>query len=313
MTARTPLIIDTDPGVDDAFALVLALCSPEVDVRAVTATFGNVSLDATFANARRVLALARRPDVPTAAGAARPLVHAQAELASDWHGADGLGTRSGDFPGPDPAAPRKAITLMADVLRSSPEPVTIVSLGPMTNTALLLAAHPELIPRIGRIVAMGGSLGTGNTRGGGEFNVYADPEAAHRVLTEPEVPVTLVPLDLTMSCLADGAWFDALAAAGPRCTTLVGTATLYREVFRERHGLDAVALHDTLAVLEAVAPGTLRTTPLPVNVACNLGPARGMTEADRHPDAPGPPVHVALDADVPAVLAETLRRLSILG
>jgi pyrimidine-specific ribonucleoside hydrolase len=216
MTARTPLIIDTDPGVDDAFALVLALCSPEVDVRAVTATFGNVSLDATFANARRVLALARRPDVPTAMGAARPLVHAQAELASDWHGADGLGTRSGDFPGPDPAAPRKAITLMADVLRSSPEPVTIVSLGPMTNTALLLAAHPELIPRIGRIVAMGGSLGTGNTRGGGEFNVYADPEAAHRVLTEPEVPVTLVPLDLTMSCLADGAWFDALAAAGPR-------------------------------------------------------------------------------------------------
>jgi pyrimidine-specific ribonucleoside hydrolase len=313
MTARTPLIIDTDPGVDDAFALILALRSPEVEVLAVTTTFGNVSLGKTFANARRVLALAGRTDVPVAAGAARPLVHAQAELASDWHGEDGLGLRSCAFPEPGRAAPDKAIGLMADVLRSSPEPVTIVSLGPMTNTAVLLTAHPELIPRIARIVAMGGSLGTGNTRGAGEFNIYADPEAAQRVLTEPAIPVTLVPLDLTMNCLADGAWLDALTAAGPRCATLASTVTLYRKMFHERYGIDAVALHDTLAVLEAVAPGTLRTTPLPVNVACNLGPARGMTEADRHPDAPGPPVHLALDADIPAVLSETLRRLVTLG
>jgi pyrimidine-specific ribonucleoside hydrolase len=327
MTACTPLIIDTDPGVDDAFALVLALCSPEVDVRAVTVTFGNVSLDKTSANARRVLALAGRTDVPVAAGAARPLVHAQAELASDWHGVDGLGLRSDDFPEPGPADPRAAVTLMADVLRASPDPVTLVSLGPMTNTAVLLTAHPELAPRIARIVAMGGSMGTGNTRGAGEFNVYADPEAAHRVLTEPAVPVILVPLDLTMGCLADGAWLDALAAAGPRCATLVSTVTLYRQMFRERYGLDAVALHDTLAVLEAVLPGTLRTAALPISVECNLGPGRGMTVAERHPDAPGPPpvrvapaphtpgppVHVALEADTPAVLSDTLRRLVTFG
>lgn len=165
MTAPMPLIIDTDPGVDDTFALILALLSPEVDVRAVTVTFGNVSREKTFANARRVLALAGRTDVPVAAGAVRPLVHAQGELAADWHGADGLGLRSAEFPEPGPADPRPAITLMADVLSASPEPVTIVSLGPMTNTALLLAGHPALIPRIARIVAMGGSLGTGNTRG----------------------------------------------------------------------------------------------------------------------------------------------------
>jgi pyrimidine-specific ribonucleoside hydrolase len=311
--APMPLIIDTDPGVDDTFALILALLSPEVDVRAVTVTFGNVSREKTFANARRVLALAGRTDVPVAARAVRPLVHAQGELAADWHGADGLGLRSADFPEPGPADPRPAITLMADVLSASPEPVTIVSLGPMTNTALLLAGHPALIPRIARIVAMGGSLGTGNTRGAGEFNVYADPEAAQRVLTQPDVPVTLVPLDLTMQCLADGAWLDALAAGGPRCAALVGTVTLYREMFRERYGVDAAALHDTLAVLEAITPGTLRPKPFPVSVACTLGPARGMTEADRRPDAPGPLVQVALDADVPAVLSETLRRLITLG
>ena len=310
--SRVPLIIDTDPGVDDAIALVLALQSPEADVRAVTVPFGNVGLDKTFANARRVLALAGRTDVPVAAGATRPLVHEQEEWAPEWHGADGLGMRSADFPAPGPADPRFGVALMADVLREATEPVTIAAIGPLTNVALLLAAHPDLTPRIARIVTMAGSLGAGNTRGGAEFNVYADPEAAHRVLTQPEVPVTLVPLDITMRCLADGAWLDAFAAAGPRCATLAGVVALYRVAFHERYGIDAVALHDMLAVLEAVLPGTLRTKPLPMRVACELGPARGVTVPDRRPDAPGPAVHVALDADMDAVLGEMLRRLRTL-
>lgn len=311
---RIPLIVDTDPGVDDAVALVLALQSPEVDLRGVTVSFGNVGLDTTFPNARRVLALAGRPDVPVAAGAARPLVHLQQEWASRWHGTDGLGQCSAEFPAPTPADPRSAVTLMADVLRATTDPVTIATIGPLTNTALLLAVHPELAPRIDRIVSMGGSLQAGNTTGGrAEFNVLADPEAAHRVLTQPEVPVTLVPLDLTRRCLADRTWLDRLAAAGPRCATLAGALRLYRTAFRERHGLDAVALHDALAVLEAILPDTLRTTPLPVRVDCDLGPDRGATVADRSPTAPGPPVHVALDADPDAALAEILHRLRALG
>jgi pyrimidine-specific ribonucleoside hydrolase len=310
---RIPLIIDTDPGVDDAVALVLAMQSPEADVRAVTVPFGNVALEKTFHNARLVLALAGRTDVPVAAGAARSLVHLQDEWAPEWHGADGLGLRSADFPPPVAADPRTAVALMADVLGEATEPVTIASIGPLTNVALLLAVHPGLVPRIGRIVSMAGSLGSGNTRRGAEFNVSADPEAAHRVLTQPEVPVTLVPLDLTMRCLADGAWLHALAGSGPRCAVLAGVLELYRAAFRERYDIDAVALHDALAVLEAIVPGTLRTTPMPIRVACDLGPARGMTIPDRRPGAAGPSVHVALAADTDAVLAEILTRLRGLG
>ncbi|MHA6796081.1 nucleoside hydrolase [Pseudonocardia bannensis] len=308
-----PLIIDTDTGVDDAVALVLALQSPEVDVRAVTVPFGNVGVEKTFANARRVLALAGRTDIPVAAGAARPLVHLQEERAPQWHGADGLGGRAAEFPEPIAADPRFAVALMADVLREATEPVTIVSIGPLTHSALLLGAHPDLVTKIDRIVAMAGSLGAGNTRGVAEFNVYADPEAAHRVLNQFEVPVTMVPLDITMRCLADGAWISKLIAGGPRCAALAGVIALYREAFLERYGIDAVALHDALAVLEAILPGTLRTTALPIQVACDLGPARGATVADRRPEAQGPPVHVALDADTEAVLAEVLRRLVSFG
>jgi pyrimidine-specific ribonucleoside hydrolase len=305
---RIPLIIDTDPGVDDAVALVLALRSPEVDLRAVTVSFGNVGLEKTFANARRVLALAGRSDVPAAAGAARPLVHPQEEWAPQWHGADGLGLRSADFPMPPDGDRRSAVALMADVLSEAVEPVTIATIGPMTNVALLLAVHPELTSAIGRIVLMGGAFGAGNTlRGRAEFNVYADPEAAQRVLTETAVPVTLVPLDLTMRCMADGSWIDSLAATGPRCATLASVLELYRATFRERYGTDAVALHDALAVLEAVRPGVLRTKPTPVRVACERGAERGTTVAE--PDAPGPRVEVALDADTDAVLAEILDRL----
>ncbi|MBN9108187.1 MAG: nucleoside hydrolase [Pseudonocardia sp.] len=307
------MIIDTDPGVDDAFAIVLALCSPEVDVRAVVATYGNVGREQTFVNLRRILALAGRTDVPAAAGSIRPLVHPQAETAPDWHGVDGLGLRGDELPAPGPGDPRQGVELMADVLRAADEPVTLVCLGPFTDAALLLATRPDLVPRLGRIVAMGGSFGAGNTRGAGEFNVYADPEAAHRVLTQHDVPVTLVPLDLTMAARVTGAWLDDLALAGPRTELLVRTARLYRDTFIQRHGNDSVALHDTLAVLEAVVPGSLRTTPFPLAVACSHGAERGVTVIDRRVEAGGPPVAVALDADVAAATVEVGRRIRTLG
>lgn len=306
----TPLIIDADPGVDDAVALMLALHSPEVEVRAVTATYGNVDLTTTFDNARRVLALAGRGDVPVAAGASRPLVHARTDPATHVHGADGLGGHRGALPEPHgpPAGAGSALGLTETVLRSADRPVTIVAIGPLTDVALLLATQPALASRIERIVVMGGSLG-GSAPVGPEFNVYCDPEAAHRVLTQAEVPVTLVPLDVTQRCLADGGWLSALRASGPRCAVLERMLAPYRIAHRRHHGVDAVALHDTVATLEAVLPGTLRTTPMPISVACDFGPARGMLVPDRSPGASGPPVDVALDADLGRVLAETLDRL----
>jgi pyrimidine-specific ribonucleoside hydrolase len=307
-----PIVIDTDPGVDDAVAIMLALASPEVELRAVTAVFGNVELDATTANAGRILALCDRSDIPLAAGAARPLVHPQRERAEQWHGGDGLGGRAAALPAPaaEPDS-RGAVEVLAAVLRASDEPVTIVPIGPLTNIALLLAVHPELAARIGRIVWMGGSLGAGNTSGVAEFNGHCDPEAAHRVLTQADVPVTMVPLDLTLRCPAGPDWVEALAGAGPRCGELAQVITHYRTAFRTRYGMDAVAIHDAVAVLEAVLPGTLRTTAMSVAVACDLGPARGATVA--MPRGSGPPVQVALDADTDAVLAEILTRLRRLG
>jgi pyrimidine-specific ribonucleoside hydrolase len=307
----TPIVIDTDPGVDDAVAIMLALASPEVELKAVTTVFGNVALDATTANAGRLLALCERADIPIAAGAARPLVHPQRELAAQWHGSDGLGGRATALPTPAVPDSRTAIQMLADVLRVSDRPVTLVPIGPLTNIALLLAVHPELAPRIERIVWMGGSLGAGNTTGVAEFNAHCDPEATHRVLTQADVPVTMVPLDLTLRCPAGPEWIDALAAAGPRCAALAEVITHYRVAFRERYGVDAVAVHDAVAVLEAVLPGTLRTTGKPVAVACDLGPARGATVG--MPEGSGPPVQVALDADTDKVLAEILERLRRLG
>ena len=150
-----------------------------------------------------------------------------------------------------------------------------------------------------------------NTTGVAEFNAHCDPEAAHRVLTQADVPVTMVPLDLTLRCPAGPEWIEALAGTGPRCAALADVITHYRAAFRERYGIDAVAVHDAVAVLEAVLPGTLSTTPRPIAVACDLGPARGATVG--MPEDSGTPVQLALDADPDKVLAEILDRLRRLG
>jgi pyrimidine-specific ribonucleoside hydrolase len=302
-------VIDTDPGVDDAVALLLALASPEVELRAVTTVFGNVGLETTTSNARRLLVLGGRPDVPVAAGAERPLVHPQAMRADDWHAVDGLGGRASSLPAPGPLDVRGAVELLADVLRGAERPVTLAPIGPLTNIALLLAVHPELRPKIARIVAMGGALTGGNITPTAEFNVHCDPEAAHRVLAEEPVPLTLVPLELTMGCSVDGRWLDALAEGGPRCAALAGVIEHYRARYLYEHGFDGAALHDAVAVLEAIVPGTLRTEPMSLRVDCAPGEGRGTVRiaADG-----GRPVDVARDTDVLALHAEILRRLRTL-
>ncbi|HEY8372248.1 MAG TPA: nucleoside hydrolase [Pseudonocardiaceae bacterium] len=312
--APIPLVIDTDPGIDDAFALALAVASPEVDLRAVTTVFGNVDLATTTHNALRLLTLFGRGDVPVGAGAERPLVYPQPHRAPHVHGADGLGGRSGMLPEPCRGADRRgAVELLADVLRQAERPVTIAPIGPLTNIALLLASFPELRPRIERLVVMGGAVGGGNVTAAAEFNVWSDPEAARRVLVEEDVPVTLVPMDLTYRCAVDGAWLDTLAGSGPVGAALVGMTAPYRARYAETLGRDALVLHDAVALVEAIRPGTLRCERMVVEVECGSGPARGMVVADRRRAAShrvGREIDVAVDADLDALCAFLLERLS---
>ena len=307
-----PLIVDTDPGVDDAYALALAAHAPEVDLRAVTAVFGNVDLPTTTTNARRLLGMLGRGDVPLGVGADRPLIHPTTQRAADVHGDDGLGGVAERFGplGPEPAG--RALDVIARVLETSTEPVVLAAIGPLTDVALLLATRPDLAERIGRLVVMGGSIGAGgNVSPAAEFNVWSDPEAARRVLVEERVPTTLVPLDLTHEVTVDRAWLDALAASGPVGEALAATRDVYAH--GEALGVDRVPIHDAVALLEAIVPGTLATVPLEVEVDTSLGPGRGTVHADRRGRAPGGrTVDVALpqDTDVEAVRDGLLRRLT---
>ena len=191
------VLIDTDPGIDDAIAILLALASPELDVAGITVVHGNVPVEACTLNALKVLDLAGRRDVPVVTGAAAPLVR-QARHAEAVHGPDGLG---GLFPPPDDAHPfaADAAAFIARSLDEGEEPTTLIALGPLTNVATAILATPGLTERLGRIVAMGGAIRReGNVTPAAEFNIYADPEAAAIVLRSG-VPVTLVPLDATRS------------------------------------------------------------------------------------------------------------------
>jgi pyrimidine-specific ribonucleoside hydrolase len=316
----TKLIIDTDPGVDDAFAIALAALSDDVDLLGVTTVFGNVSLAATTRNALRVLALCGRSDVPVASGAARPLVHPQPARAGHVHGSDGLSGRSAALPEPErELAPGGAVRLLVSLLEAADEPVTLAPIGPLTNIALLLAAHPQVRDKIARIVLMGGGLDGGNSTSAAEFNIWSDPEAARRVLVEEDVPCVLVPLDLTYRCAVDTAWLGKLAAAGPIGAALDALTPDYLASYRKSLGWDGIVLHDAVAVAEAINPGILRTESFPIEVECSFGPGRGATLVDRRRPAmrgegegavaPNT-VEVAVDTDVSGLGEFVLDRLA---
>jgi pyrimidine-specific ribonucleoside hydrolase len=316
----TKLIIDTDPGVDDAFAIALAALSEDVDLLGVTTVFGNVSLEATTRNALRVLELCDRSDVPVAAGAERPLVHPQPARAGHVHGVDGLSGRASALPEPKRGLePGGAVRLLVSLLEVADEPVTLAPIGPLTNIALLLAAHPEVKDKIARIVLMGGGVDRGNSTASAEFNVWSDPEAARRVLVEEDVPCVVVPLDLTYKCAVSTEWLAKLAAHSRIGAALEALTPDYLASYRRSLGWDGIVLHDAVAVAEAISPGILRTESYPIEVETSFGPGRGATLVDRRrPGMRGEgegavapsTVRVALDTDVDGLGEFVLGRLT---
>ncbi|MGY5883037.1 nucleoside hydrolase [Modestobacter lacusdianchii] len=304
-----PLVVDTDPGIDDALALLLALGSPEVDLRLVTTVHGNVDLGRTTENALRVLHLAGRSDVPVAVGARSSLVVPQPRRAGHVHGEEGLG---GVVLPPSPAAvdPRPAVVALAELLLGSEQPVTVAAIGPLTNIALLLAVYPDAAARIGRLVVMGGSATRGgNVTAAAEFNVWADPEAA-AVVFASGLPTVLVGLDVTLPTVLTEAGIARFAAAGPVGAQAAAMLRQYLDHARTSYGTDGVVVHDALALTEAIVPGTLRTVPRDVVVDTGAGAGRGQTLVDRRtPSSSATAVAVAEDVDSEAAVEFLVGRL----
>jgi inosine/uridine nucleosidase len=275
-----PVIIDCDPGHDDALALLLAVGDPRLELLGVTTVAGNQTLDKTTRNAQRILALAGATAIPVAAGCDRPLV-GELTVAADIHGVSGLDGPDLDGPVADLVAGH-AVELLRRLLEESPEPVTLIATGPLTNVALLLRTHPRIVSRLDRIVFMGGSTERGNTTPYGEFNIVTDPEAADVVLRSA-LPVTMVGLNVTHQALATPQIIAEFAGLGTRpgrvCAELM---TFFAGAYRRNFGFGDPPVHDPVAVAYVLDPAIVPTVAAPVVVELAGTHTRGATVVDLH-------------------------------
>lgn len=307
----TAVILDCDPGHDDAIALLLALGSPEIDLLGVTTVAGNQTLEKTTANAIRVLDHVNRTDVPVAAGAPRPLVR-EPRTAGEVHGETGLD--GPDLPGPSRLPePMHAIDWIAQAVGESPEPVTLVPTGPLTNIALFLARYPGLESQLERIVLMGGAIGEGNTTPAAEFNIWVDPEAAHRVF-QSGVDVTMVGLDVTHQALMTPAHVERLAAAGKAGKLVADLYEFYSQFHSRHYGWDGAPVHDAVAMAHVIDGTLLTTHHCGALVDTGPEPSRGRTHVDVHGNMGWEPnCHAAVGIDAERFLEFLIARISALG
>jgi purine nucleosidase/pyrimidine-specific ribonucleoside hydrolase len=318
------VIIDTDPGVDDALALILALQSPELCVDAITTVSGNVDVELATQNALTVLGLfppERRP--PVAQGADRPLTR-PLSTAAHVHGDDGLGgvtrLRAADGrprypPASSSLASCDAVTCMLDLTRRWPGKLTLIVLGPLTNLAHALRRDAGLVRRLSGVVIMGGAVTVpGNVTPVAEFNIYVDPEAAQIVFSSG-LAITLIGLDVTERVRLTAAMIDQhLGPTGSALSQFVAACTAQTIQFSTRVERPAgMAMHDPLAVGALIDASLVRTVPLSVQVETKGEFTTGMLVADRRPlraDLMAPAnVHVALEVEAARFLTLFLDRL----
>jgi len=298
------LVLDCDPGHDDAIALLLALASPELELLGVTTVHGNQTLDKTTDNALRVLELVGRSDVPVAAGADRPLAR-DLHVAAHVHGESGL-----DGPELPDATARPLEQHAVDFLLEHVTPeVTLVPVGPLTNVALAL--DRGLRPK--RIVLMGGAIAEGNMTPAAEFNVWADPEAAQRVF-HAGVPVTMIGLDVTHRALLTPAWAERFRAAGRVGTFVAELVEFFKRYHVRTYGWDGAPVHDALALAYAFHPGLVRTEHVNVEVELESELCRGRTVVDLwHRTERDANADVGVEVDGDAFFELLLKRIGSLG
>lgn len=319
----TRVIIDADPGVDDALAILLALRSPELEVVAITTVCGNVPVEQATRNLFRVLGLVRHPpSLLIGQGASRPLLR-PLETATQFHGTDGLGEldRARNADGSpryqQPSLPRVLPTAQEvwnDCLRRYPHELTLITLGPLTNLALALANEASPIRKLRSVISMGGALAVpGNVTKAAEFNIYIDPHAAERVL-QSGLPLTLVPLDVGMQvALTRDAIRRLTAETTDPVTRFLGDATAIGLAFAEKaEGAAVFPLLDPLAVAVVIDPTLVRLAPFHVEVDTEGPATRGRTIADRRSgrsSKTSPNVQVAVQVDGARALALIQERL----
>lgn len=302
---RQRIVIDTDPGVDDAMAIIFALAHPALEVVGITTVHGNVDLGRTTRNALGLVELAGL-DIPVAAGADRALNRPPFDRAGHVHGVEGLGNVPPMRPGRRPD-PRSAATFLCETVARAPGTVTICAIGPLTNLALALEHDPAIAERAAGVVLMGGAVDVGgNVTAQSEFNVWADPEAADRVFAAPWT-VTQVGLDITMQVLLSRHEVETIAAAAPRLGGFVKAISAhYLDFHRNHRGIDGCPMHDPSAIITLTDPDLFRRTPAPLEVATDEA-VRGRTRRSDDRSRPAVDICTGVDAaGVRRVFVETL-------
>ena len=277
--AAKKIIFDTDPGSDDALALMLALNSPELDVRAITVVPGNVTASQGLDNALRMVSLANRCDIPVAAGAQHPLFQ-KVITAEFWHGKNGLANV--ELPlskckvdsrfGPD---------LIIQLVHAAPHEITLVPVGPLTNIALAVEKDPSIVPLVNEVILMGGSITGGNVNAAAEANIYNDPEAA-QIVFQAGWPVTMVGLDVGDKTLFNQKYLDQLGQTHGPVNDFVHAVAKYLIDLSAQFGTPGTPMYDPLAVGVAIDASLVKAPEMHVDVETRGEFTRGETVANRH-------------------------------
>ena len=276
----TRIIIDTDPGVDDALTFLLALASPEIKLEALTTIHGNIGIEKTTRNALAVLELANASHIPVARGCELPLISELATSGEAVHGQSGIGKAI--LPEPkSKVVDRHAIDFLIERILSEPNQFTLFTIGPMTNLALAIRKEPRIVPALKELIIMGGAIRQGgNATPLAEFNIHADPHAAH-VVFHSGIPITLIPLDVTYKCLLTIADVERLNKINSPIARFVRDATaVYMEFYKKYENFDGCALHDPLTLATIIAPELFTYEEHHVDVDISGGVSTGKTFAD---------------------------------
>jgi purine nucleosidase len=277
-TVVKKILIDTDPGTDDALAILLALNSPEIDVRAITIVAGNVTSELGLENALKVMSLAGRCDISVAKGAAHPLFQ-KLNTEEFWNGKNGLG--GAELPPSRCDAPSQfGPDLIIETVRRYPHEITLVPIGPLTNIALAISKDPSIVPLVKEVVLMGGSITGGNVNAASEFNIHSDPEAAS-VVFNAGWPITMVGLDVTEHTLITNADVARLARAGGPEASFAAAVARFQIGTYQGTGFGGGAVHDALTVGAVIDRSVLKTQGMRVDIETDGRFTRGETVGNR--------------------------------